>query len=91
MVGNTLKTMSWKSTGALNLLHLKISSNCLLFIVLELADKANVIVFKIVYPALTHAICLTAKASELFIILMTMLEMSVDECDYDDESENEEE
>ena len=77
MVGNNLKTMNWKSNGALNLLHLKISSNCLLVIVLELADKANVIVFKIVYPALMHAICLTTKTSKLFIILMTMLGMSV--------------
>ena len=77
MVGNNLKTMSWKLTGALNLLHLKISSNSLLVIVLELADKANVIVFKIVYPALMHTICLTAKTSGLFIILMMMLEMSV--------------
>ena len=77
MVGNNLKAMSWKSAGAHNLLHLKISSNCLLVIVLELANKANAIAFKIVYLALTHVICLTAKTSELFIILMTMLEMSV--------------
>ena len=58
-------------------LHLKMSSNCLLVIVLKLTYKVNVIVFKIVYPALMHNICLTAKTSQLFIILMAMLEMSV--------------
>ena len=77
MIGNNLKIMSWKSTGALNLLHLKMFSNCLLIIVLELADKANIIVFKIVYPALMYAICLTVKTSQFFITLMTIMEMSV--------------
>ena len=33
--------------------------------------------FKIIYPALMPAICLTAKTSQLFIVLMAMPEMSV--------------
>ena len=63
--------------------RLGISTSCtwrcprLFVIVLELAIKASVIVFKIVSPALMHVIYLTAKTGQLFIILMTMLEISV--------------
>ena len=86
MVGNNLKAISWKSTGAHNLLHLKISSNCLLVIVLELADKANAIAFKIVYPALMHVIFFDCENQLRFHYSN---DNTGAECGYDDESENE--
>ena len=60
MVGSDLKTMSWESTGTQNLMHLKMSSNCLLVIFLEHTDKTNAPAFKTVYHGLMHVISLTS-------------------------------
>ena len=69
MVGSDLKTMSWESTGTQNLMHLKMSSNCLLVIFLEHTDKTNAPAFKTVYHG--HVISLTS-----FKICKTIVEVN---------------